>query len=117
MARRDLLRPLDPVFDGTRRSGAVSAGNSPGVLIDYEYVLFNFVGGVIWYSAVDAQNAVVWPTLAAVQSGNLASETVGLGRIWFDAWYTESGYAPVTYAAGLPNLIWYAPADVLNLVP
>ena len=66
----------------------------------------------IWYEPMATDEAITsWPTISTVLAGDYRNESV-YGLHWFNAWFEESGEAPVSYWVSLSshiNTIWYAP--------
>ena len=65
----------------------------------YDNAVLEEVGGVIWYSTVsDLIEYVDWETIPDAISIDIRAEATMLGGpFYFDSWWTESGYAPVSY--------------------
>lgn len=91
----------------------IESGFAPGGVNNYDATVPHLEP--IWYSTVDDTGAIAWPSLSTVMAGNLASESEQ-GRIWFDAWFLESGNAPATYRDNVDETdpIWFSPLDELN---
>lgn len=98
------------VLEGSRPGTGVEGG---GGVSAYDAAILTM--GPMWYSTVSSTAPILfWPTLAEVRDGDLGDE-IERGRLWFAAWWNESGNAPVTYIATAddfgPALMWYSPVD------
>lgn len=114
-AGRPLL-PLTPLFDPEKKLGGITVGNTPRQY-DYDELVIDLIGAM-WYVKGDQLPVVVWPTLEEAIAQDVASESVR-GRIYFEHWYLESGYAPADYDAAVdPTLdpIWYSTVDSADTV-
>jgi len=75
--------------------------------VDYEAAMTHT--DVIWFSTLNAAEAIVWPAVETVTAGDFRNESVK-GLYWFDAWFQESGEEPVDYAAAATHTdaIWFS---------
>lgn len=94
-------------------------------LSDYDALLFDPAYGSFWYSRPSAltEEAIVWPTLEEVLTGNLALDasygspwvsdsSLDNGTPWIVVWMNDSGYMEnYDGLLGAVTTFWYSDLD------